>query len=46
MCIRRLEACAGMKLVCQRLEVLQELGLGYLTLGRRRPVCPAARPSA
>ena len=32
-----LRACAGMKLVCQRLKVLQELGLGYLTLGEETP---------
>ena len=30
-------ACSGMKLVCQRLQVLQELGLGYLTLGEETP---------
>ena len=32
-----LRACSGMKLVCQRLQVLQELGLGYLTLGEETP---------
>ena len=32
-----LSACAGMKLVCQRLQVLQDLGLGYLTLGEETP---------
>ena len=32
-----LQACAGMKLVCQRRKVLQELGLGYLTLGEETP---------
>ena len=32
-----LAACDGMKLVCQRLAVLQELGLGYLTLGEETP---------
>ena len=32
-----LEACRSMKLVCQRLQVLQELGLGYLTLGEETP---------
>ncbi len=32
-----LEACMGMKLVCQRLQVLKELGLGYLTLGEETP---------
>ena len=30
-------ACSGMKLVCQRLQVLRELGLGYLTLGEETP---------
>ena len=32
-----LEACADRKLVRQRLQVLQELGLGYLTLGEETP---------
>ena len=32
-----LDACRDMKLVCQRLEVLEELGLGYLTLGEETP---------
>ena len=32
-----LETCAGMKLVCQRLQVLADLGLGYLTLGEETP---------
>lgn len=32
-----LAACKGMKTVCQRLEVLKELGLGYLTLGEETP---------
>lgn len=32
-----LEACKGLKLVHQRLEILQELGLGYLTLGEATP---------
>ena len=32
-----LEACSGMKLVQQRLQVLQSLGLGYLTLGEATP---------
>ena len=32
-----LTACADMKLVCQRLKVLRELGLGYLTLGEETP---------
>ncbi len=32
-----LSACGGMKLVRQRLEVLQSLGLGYLTLGEATP---------
>ncbi len=32
-----LTACADMKLVSQRLRVLQEFGLGYLTLGEETP---------
>lgn len=32
-----LNACADMKLVSQRLQVLQDLGLGYLTLGEETP---------
>lgn len=32
-----IEACKDMKLVRQRLEVLQRLGLGYLTLGEETP---------
>ena len=32
-----LHACADMKLVSQRLRVLQDLGLGYLTLGEEMP---------
>ncbi len=32
-----LPACADMKLVRQRLQVLQSLGLGYLTLGEETP---------
>ena len=32
-----LHACADMKLVSQRLRVLQDLGLGYLTLGEETP---------
>lgn len=32
-----LHACKDLKLVYQRLEVLQELGLGYLTLGEATP---------
>ena len=32
-----LEACADRRLVRQRLRVLQELGLGYLTLGEETP---------
>lgn len=31
------EACSDLKLVRQRLEVLRELGLGYLTLGEETP---------
>ena len=29
--------CEGMKTVCQRLQVLRQLGLGYLTLGEETP---------
>lgn len=32
-----LEACKSMKLVAQRLKVLDDLGLGYLTLGEATP---------
>ena len=32
-----LEFCGGMKTVSQKLEVLQQLGLGYLTLGEETP---------
>lgn len=32
-----LEACKNMKLVAQRLQVLDDLGLGYLTLGEATP---------
>ena len=32
-----LEACDGLKLIRQRLQVLKELGLGYLTLGEETP---------
>ena len=32
-----LKACGDMKLVRQRLQVLKELGLGYLTLGEETP---------
>ena len=32
-----LETCKDLKLVCQRLEVLKDLGLGYLTLGEETP---------
>ncbi len=32
-----LDACRDMKLVCQRLQVLEDLGLGYLTLGEETP---------
>ena len=32
-----LDACRDMKLVCQRLQVLDDLGLGYLTLGEATP---------
>ncbi len=32
-----LEACSDLKLVAQRLQTLQDLGLGYLTLGEATP---------
>lgn len=32
-----LKACSDRKLVCQRLQVLDSLGLGYLTLGEQTP---------
>ena len=32
-----LEACGNLKVVCQRLQVLKNLGLGYLTLGEETP---------
>ena len=32
-----LTACAGLKTVSQRLSVLKDLGLGYLTLGEETP---------
>lgn len=32
-----LQACADLKIVRQRLEVLEKLGLGYLTLGEETP---------
>lgn len=34
---KALEVCSDMKLVHQRLEVLESLGLGYLTLGEETP---------
>ena len=34
---RALAACGGLKLVRQRLQVLSDLGLGYLTLGEATP---------
>ena len=34
---RALKACKDLKLVCQRLQVLEDLGLGYLTLGEETP---------
>lgn len=36
-CVHCIEACADCKLVRQRLQVLKELGLGYLTLGEETP---------
>lgn len=32
-----LKVCVDMKVVCQRLQILRELGLGYLTLGEETP---------
>ena len=32
-----LKACEDLKIVCQRLKTLQDLGLGYLTLGEETP---------
>lgn len=32
-----LDACRGLKSVCQRLTVLRDLGLGYMTLGEATP---------
>ncbi len=32
-----LEACKGLNSVCQRLQILKDLGLGYLTLGEATP---------
>ncbi len=32
-----LEACSGLKLVSSRLKMLQDVGLGYLTLGEETP---------
>ena len=32
-----LDACDGLSLVCRRLQVLHDLGLGYLTLGEQTP---------
>ncbi len=34
---RALEACKDLELVRQRLQVLKDLGLGYLTLGEETP---------
>ena len=40
-----LAACRDWKPIRQRLQVLADLGLGYLTLGRPPPASPAGRPS-
>ena len=32
-----LAACGDLRLVCQRLQILKDLGLGYLTLGEATP---------
>lgn len=40
-----LQATADLKVVHQRLEVLKNLGLGYLTLGEETPSLPAERHS-
>lgn len=40
-----LEAAAEWKVVRQRLQVLKNLGLGYLTLGERRRACLVERHS-
>ena len=32
-----LESCKDLKTIRQRLEILQQLGLGYLTLGEETP---------
>ena len=40
---RAMDVCAGMKLVRGRLQVLDSLGLGYLTLGEQTPSFRAAR---
>lgn len=40
-----LQACADLPLVARRLQVLQELGLGYLTWASRPPASPAERRS-
>lgn len=32
-----LDACKGLNSVCQRLQILKDLGLGYLTLGEATP---------
>ena len=32
-----IDFCRNMKTVCQKLKVLQQLGLGYLTLGEETP---------
>ena len=39
-----LEACEELKVVHQRLQVLKDLGLGYLTLGEETPSLSGERP--
>lgn len=41
-----IEFCSEMKSVSQRLRVLQQLGLGYLTLGEETPSLSGGEASA